>query len=72
MLNVQMMVYRGIDTMYAQNHHKKGVHSTSDTSSSNMSISVMTSISEQNESVSLDDDCPDYDAVINKRHAILL
>ena len=32
-----------------------------------MSISVMTSISEQNESRSLDNDCPDYDAVVNKR-----
>jgi hypothetical protein len=40
-----------------------------------MSISLMTSISEQNEGVSLDDDCPDYDAAVNKRqefsHAII-
>jgi hypothetical protein len=58
--------------MYAQTHdHIKGVDLASDSGSPNMSISVMTSISEQNESVSLDDDCPDYDAVINKRHEFL-
>lgn len=55
--------------MYAQTHDRiKGVDLASDSGSPNMSISVMTSISEQNESVSLDDDCPGYDAVINKRH----
>ena len=53
--------------MYAQSHHLKGAGLASDSGSPSMSISVLTSISEQNERVSLDDDCPDYDAVVNKR-----
>lgn len=53
-------------TMYAQ-QHITGVDLASDSGSTNMSISVMTSISEQNERVSLDDDCPDYDAVVNRK-----
>ena len=53
-------------TMYAQ-QHIKGVDRASDSGSPNMSISVMTSISEQSERVSFDDNCPDYDAVVNKK-----
>ena len=51
--------------MYAQ--HIKSVGLPSESGSPNMSISLMTSISEQNEGVSLDDDCPGYDAAVNKR-----
>ena len=58
--------------MYAHSHQLQvingvNVDHASDSGSTNMSISMMTSISEQDESVSLDDDCPDYDAVVNKR-----
>lgn len=48
-------------------HHIQGGSLASDSGSPNMSISVMTSISEQNERASLDDDCPNYDAVVNRR-----
>ena len=51
--------------MYAQTH--QGGSLASDSGSPSMSISVMTSISERNEGASLEDDCPDYDAVVNKR-----
>lgn len=49
--------------------HIKGVDSTS----SSMSLSVMTSISERDEHrTPLDDDCPDYEAVVNRRHESFL
>ena len=65
--NVQMMEPAFLLQMYAQTHHLKGVGLASDSGSPSMSVSVMTSISERNEGVPLNDDCPDYDAVVNKR-----
>ena len=57
--------------MYAQSRHIRGADLASDSGSPNVSISMMTSISEQNEGgVPLDDDCPDYDAVVNKRQEL--
>ena len=54
--------------MYSQHHIKAVSLATDSGSTSNMSISVMTSISEQDErGVSLEDDCPDYDAVVDRR-----
>ena len=56
--------------MYTQHQPYKSCIglATDSGSTSNMSISVMTSISEQDERrASLDDDCPDYDAVVNRR-----
>jgi hypothetical protein len=54
--------------MYSQHHIKAVDLATDSGSTSNMSISVMTSISEQDEhGVPVEDDCPDYDSVVDRR-----